>query len=673
MPIPVNHIAAAERVQQDAASSPEAQVRLIAGPGTGKSSAIEKRVCWLLDQGIATHEIYAVSFTRASARDLQERIIEYCGAHNHGAAGQVRVSTLHSLTLRILRAAGLLARYAVDPLVLDPWELENIFDAEFGVASGIRSKPRREAIRYYHEAHWSTGVWNPPNYLPPNPPITDIESNQFLTFQPPRTQLYSCVLPGEIIRQCVQEINAGTIDPVPLLNIQHLIVDEFQDLNPMDLDLIRSLIQRGVITFVAGDDDQSVYSFRFASPSGIQNFPQQYPGAATPTLRDCFRCMPEILAAGSGLIDAFPSPNRVPKVSTSLYQHSDPPAPGVVHRWRFASGLQESAAIAASCLALMAAGVRARDILILLNNQRALGREIVLNLQGAEIPYEPPRIDSFLDAPAGRLVLAVLRIVCNRNDYVAHRTLLGIRSRVGVGTCHSIAEAVTENNMNFRDLFYRPLPQQVFSRRCITAIDHTRRVCADVLAWQEMDTLAMRRAELTAVLTHAIGVDEARLWEAFADQFPNDMTLEEARDFMWADNDEQQALIMERVYSRLGQPVPEAHLLPQRVRIMTMHGAKGLSARVVFIPGLEDELIPGPRRAPYPGLVLEAARLLYVSITRARAACIMSYAQTRFVNGRNQRQGPCRFNASLTGMFVPRVDGLTNDETEQIIQNCNQI
>jgi DNA helicase-2/ATP-dependent DNA helicase PcrA len=673
MPIPLARIAAADAIQDQAARSPNQQVRLIAGPGTGKSSAIEKRVCWLLTQGVATAEIFAVSFTRASARDLQERILAHCENHGHTAAGQVRVSTLHSLALHILRAAGLLTRYPVDPLVLNDWELENTFDAEFGVASGVTSKTRQKEIRRYYEAYWSTGLWQPPNYLPPDPEVSADESNRFLAFHGPRTQLYSCVLPGEIVRQCVEEINAGTIDPIQLLHIQQLIVDEFQDLNPMDLDLVRALISRGVVTFVAGDDDQSIYSFRFAAPAGIQTFPQEYPQAAVPTLLDCFRCMPVVLQTANSLIEAFPAPNRIPKASVSLYEESEPTADGVVLRWRFATGIEEAAAIAASCRDLINAAVNPRDILILLNNKRALGRDIIGHLQGARVPYDPPRIDSFLDAAPGRLILAVLRIVCNRDDYVAHRTLLGIRSGVGVGTCHAIAQAVTQNNLNFRDVFYRPLPPQLLSTRGRNAVEHARTICANVSTWQETDTVGQRLPDLTAIVAESLGPDNTLQWETFAAQFPDDMTLDEVRNFMWADNDEQQAQIIQGVFSRLGQPVPDAQLLPQRVRIMTMHGAKGLAARVVFIPGLEDDLFPGPWRTPYPGLVLEAARLLYVSITRARAACIASYAARRLVNGRHRRQAPSRFTANLNGMFVHQAHGLTAAEVQEVIQNCDQI
>ena len=139
MPISQQDAQVAVQVQQTAAVAPEPVVRLVAGPGTGKSSTIEQRASWLLGNGIPAPQIYAVSFTRASARDLQERIVQHCNQTGQVAGGQIRVSTLHSLALRVLRAAGLLARYLVDPLVLDQWELENIFDAEFSQVSGIKS------------------------------------------------------------------------------------------------------------------------------------------------------------------------------------------------------------------------------------------------------------------------------------------------------------------------------------------------------------------------------------------------------------------------------------------------------------------------------------------------------------------------------------------------------
>ena len=147
------------------------------------------------------------------------------------------------------------------------------------------------------------------------------------------------------------------------------------------------------------------------------------------------------------------------------------------------------------------------------------------------------------------------------------------------------------------------------------------------------------------------------------------MNLEEVRNFLWADTDEQQARVLESVYERLEQEPPE-NLLPPKVRIMTMHGVKGLSGQVVFVPGLEDAIIPGPWRAPYPGLVLEAARLLYVSITRARGACVLSLATRRVVYGKTINTVASRFTTNLNGPFLNRVAELTVDEAQQIRAQC---
>jgi DNA helicase-2/ATP-dependent DNA helicase PcrA len=160
MPIRAEQIAAAAEVQQRAAADPTQRVRVVAGPGTGKSFTIEQRVCWLLEQGVETNAIAAVSFTRASALDLQARVHAACELAGHDGS-EIRVTTLHSLALRSLRARGVLGGYPVDPAVLDRWELENLFDEEFGRVAGVGSITRRREIREDHEAFWSTGSHEP--------------------------------------------------------------------------------------------------------------------------------------------------------------------------------------------------------------------------------------------------------------------------------------------------------------------------------------------------------------------------------------------------------------------------------------------------------------------------------------------------------------------------------
>ncbi len=669
--------------QHEAAHRTEPQVRLVAGPGTGKSSTIEERILWLLESNVNPTSMAVVSFTRASSRDLELRVRASCAQNNQPGGNSVSVTTLHSLALKLLWLGGLLQYYPGNPLVLDNWELENIYDKEFGEACNIASKVRREEIRRFYEAVWSTGVPNSPTYVPPANPITPQEQQMFEGFHTPTAQVYSCVLPGEILRKCVDAISTGNLNAADLLRIAYLVVDEYQDLNPADLEFVDLLAAQGVNVFVAGDDDQSIYSFRHASTAGIQTFRQRFNNAATRTLDGCFRCTPAVLAAATSLITHNAAPNRIPKNLTSLYSNSDPPNPGVVHRWRLGNAQAEANAIADSCSSLRAAGLSPSDILVLLatrDSRVQLWLPIKLALESAQLPFEPPKEEGFIDSAPGRLVLALTRIICSRNaagvsqDFVAHRVLLGLKSRVGVATCNSIRGLVlTTANASFRDWFYGPMPTVQLSARQRNALDRARQTCGDVGTWSSQDTVDQRGGEIAAIIERTINTGASDAWVEYMAGLMPDMNLSELRDYLWADTDEQRATVGATLNARLGKPDDPRAQLPPKIRVMTMHGAKGLSAKVVFIPGLEQGILPNQHQIPYPAQLLEAARLLYVSITRAKACCILSYAMHRRVFGQSQNQGPSQFALQTGGGFVWRQNGLTQAEAQVINESINRL
>ena len=670
MPITPEQIEVAQSLQHAAAHDTHNQVRLVAGPGTGKSYSIEERVrCLIADKDVNADSVFVVSFTRASARHLRDRIQKYCSNEGVPKGARVSVTTLHSLALRVLQSASMLSAYPTDPMVMDEWELEEIFDSEFAQNSGFLLGRCKE-IRKAHEAFWSTVEWISPNYIPPDPPITEDERTCFNEFHGHRTQVYSCVLPGEIVHQCVKHIRAGTLDPVNQLRTEHLIVDEFQDLNPCDLEFVDQFIQKRVITFVAGDDDQSIYSFRFAFPEGIQSFTEKYPNAGKHVLKDCFRCTPDILDSASSVIAAHPLPKRIPKMLKSLYVSAEPPLQGRVYRWIFPCGAAEARAIAESCCDLIQAGIPSSEIIILASDTKVLGPALRGALDKAEILYEY-KSDGYINSPEGRLALACLRIICKENDYVAHRIVLGLHPGVGPGTCHKIAAAVMHNSLNFRDMFFRPLPADVFQGRELKALEAARNALAELSEWQPNESLAQRSDDIENLLGGILGDVARQSWMENTSHLPRDTTLEEIRDCLWADTAEQKAEVLNTVYQRLGQSPPDEGVHPQRVQIMTMHSAKGLSAQVVFIPGLEEEICPGKWRRPYPGLVLEAARLVYMSLSRARAACILSYARSRFTYGKFVRNAPSRFATDLGGTFTLRREGLSQQEVSSIVKDCN--
>ena len=669
MPVTQQQIQNAKLVQDAAAHDLTQTIRLVAGPGTGKSFVIEGRVHWLLaSQNIPPENIIAISFTRAAAKDLKERIYSFCLANNRPDVTDVRVSTLHSLALYILRKTGNLNLYPTDPTIMDDWELSTIFDAEFAQVANI-NPTRCGEIRRDHEAFWSTGVWNPPNLPVLNNPVTQADRNTFNGFYVPRTQAYSCVLPGEIVRTCVAQIQAGLIDPVAVLGVEHLIVDEVQDLNPCDFDFMNALIQSGVNVFISGDDDQSVYSFRFAFPQGIQNFTNQYPNSTDHVLNDCFRCTPAVLNAASQVIANFPASNRIVKNLTSVYSASVPINNGFTQSNIFNSPTQEARYIANSCQELINNGTPPKEIMILIGNKRAQLNIITTALDALNIGYDANQRDDFKDSNHGRFLQSILRILDNANDYVAYRILLGTPKGIGIATCKNITDKVIANNINYQSLFYNPLPAAVFTGRESTAINKAKGTIAIIQNWTLADTINVRASDIDNLLLNNFTQAEVTDWRTFINGLPIDMTLDEVKDFLQTDSQEEKDNIIKRVNERIN-PNPQNPIvapLANKIRIMSFHSSKGLSAKVVFIPGLEETIFPNLFAQQVPGLILESARLLYVAITRAKAACILSFTRYRNMFGTNTPMTPSRFCAATGTVFSQQNNPLLSAGEVQLI------
>ena len=673
MPLTPQLTAPAIARQEAAASDPAAQVRLVAGPGSGKSFSIESRVKHLLGHNVSAKAILVLSFTRSSSRDLADRIRSHCAQAGLPTGANVHVGTFHSLALRVMRMAKLLDVYLVDPRVLDEWEMRKWIDAEF--AEDVQVKPgRARLVREFHEAWWSTGQQNPTNYIPADPPISAQEQQQFNMFHQMQTGFYGCLLVGEIVKNCMQYAAPKAIDVRSILGVDHLIVDEYQDLNPMDLDFVDHLVNQGVITFVAGDDDQSVYSFRHASPSGIQTFTNRFPSASNHALSDCFRCAPEVLNAALNVLMHFASPERIPKQLTSLYAAASPPVPGHAKMTRFSSHQVEAEAIADSCVELNTAGLDWGDIMILLGNRHVVAAEIENKLTARGVPIASAQSKLFRDGKPGRAGFSMLRMLSDEDDLVAYKNLLSLAPQMGPSRCLDVTSRCVAANMSAVDLYKGDIPACVLQPLQVAKVKEVRAIAATIQAWDMMDTLAHRGVVLSQLIEQVVGTTYQQEWNGFCQALPQDTKLQELLDLLYADDLEKQHGVIAAVHARLGTSAPSA-LDPQRVQVKTMHGSKGLSAKVVFIPGLEENVFPTQRTQQKPGLVSEGARLLYVSITRARAAVFCSCACSRFQNGKRVTNPVSRYAVQLGQqvMYQAQPQGLTAAEAQQVVATCGQL
>lgn len=683
MPITAAQKAQAEQRQWTAARDGAPQVRLVAGPGTGKSHTIEKRVADLLSNGATPGNVYVISFTRATCAELSARIRTFCANLPYAAAAsQVRVSTMHSLALRILRRASLLTSYPSTPIILDDWEQTNVYDSE--LASSLGCTPgRAEEIRRAHDAQWQTLN---PQYVN-QAQITPAEVQGFNAFHAARTNLYSCVLPGEVIYKCVDAMQQGALQPNQLPTIDHLVVDEFQDLNACDQEFVRLLCVNGAVLFVAGDDDQSIYmSLRHAKPDGIVQFQAAYPTSATHVLTDCFRCAPAILTPASRLI-AY-NLNRVPKNLTSLYGAATPPVQGRMLVSSFQTAQEEARAIAQSCQELINAGMAGREdeILILISNRRVQLDLIAQELGNLGLPYDPPRGASLVnELEPIRAVYALLRItrdqVTGEEDYPTHRDVLGILSGVGQATAKAVGDACVSNNQNFRQLFYLSACPSWLTGRPASAVQRVMAIVQSTGGWTMADTLGSKTGDIAALLSSLVftsggnAANNVVMWNTLAGALPAQMTLEELLHFLAADSESDQQAILDLVNQRIGgSPTLAQSPVRKRIRILTMHGAKGLSGKVVFIPSAEQGIMPSFRALQATGLLIEQRRLFYVSVTRAMACCIISHvAQHTGAQAMALTQNPvARLTRSqfLNEMGTPsttRTSGLSAAEASGIV------
>jgi DNA helicase-2/ATP-dependent DNA helicase PcrA len=500
------------------------------------------------------------------------------------------------------------------------------------------------------------------------------------------------VLPGEVIYKCVEALQQGALQANQLPTIEHLIVDEFQDLNACDQEFVRLLSANNAVLFVAGDDDQSIYSFRHANPHGIVQFQSIYPSSVMHVLTDCFRCTPAILGPASQLITY--NQNRVPKNLTALYGAASPPVQGQMMVWSFQTAQEEARAVAQSCQELINAGMAGREdeILILISNRRVQLDILAQELGNLGLPYEPPRGATLTNEyEAIRAVYALLRIARDNStgeeDYPAHRDVLGVLSGVGHSTAKAIADACITNNQNFRELFYLSQCPGWLSGRCPAAVQRVMRVVQSVSSWDMDDTLASRSTDITTVLSSQIfttgrnATNILAVWISLVGALPVQMTLDELLQFLSSDSESDQQAILDLVNQRMGATQTSANGPAQkRIKILTMHGAKGLNGKVVFIPSAEQGIMPNFRALQATGLLIEQRRLFYVSVTRAMACCIASHASQH--SGAQAMALTQRSVARLTRsqflneMSIPsmtRTSGLSQAEAAAIVADVNNL
>lgn len=618
---------------------------VLAGPGTGKTFVLVRRVEYLIEvHHTSPSRIAALTFTRAAAAEMRERLDERLGE----VGSRVRVSTLHSFALRELLREGV--SDIPEPVrVVGDWEerwvvVEELARMLHRNVPEITNKKGEGALDRLADdweslaadnSGWEAGYPDP----------------EFLSAWQRHRRVYGYTLRAELVYQLLCELRVNpAFDPGRGIDV--MLVDEYQDLNRCELDTVAWIAQRSEAEVVAaGDDDQSIYMFRHAHPAGIRNFVHEFASSERLTMTECLRCGPEVVRIANWLIRQ--ELDREPKELVSVTDWD-----AEVTLIRFADQTDEAEGVARIVDREIEQETPAEEILILL---RSDGRGQVSKLLDVYLsghghpPYMPGR--DLEQSPALQTLLEYL-ILCDAMsgtdphiDDLAVRSLLELEGRIGATRRLAVVDHCVASGARFYlGVCHLAEHPENFASTGIAAI---KRECDAVIE----RAMALVRTEgepfqewLNRVCV-SVGVeDEDRdLVRKIGEQMAAEIESESEPDSVVEANFVQELLAG---MSNLGDTLPPT--LPGQVTIRTMHGAKGLSADVVIVLQVEDELMPGDvidQREED-----EARRLLYVSFTRARKRLIIGACHFR--SGTQSYAGSQRHTERELSRFI-RGYGLT--------------
>jgi DNA helicase-2/ATP-dependent DNA helicase PcrA len=619
--------------QREAASHTGQHARLLAGPGTGKTLAVTRRVVYLVRiAGVEPSRIMALTFTRAATSELKRRVRNELGEDSN----DVIIYTLHSYALRAILRHTAGTRLPRPIRIADDYEERWIIEEDLKRILGFKEVTEARDLLKRLSADWERLAADRDGWPErfPNP--------VFLGAWQEHRRMFGYTLRAELVYQLKHALEEGEIEIAE--PPAQILVDEYQDLNACDLAVIRTLAALGAELYVAGDDDQSIYGFRYANPEGIRRFDNEYAPSSSLGLQECQRCDSRILDLA--LYVARQDPRRIEKRLIALAGAGT----GEVRILNFRTQASEAAGIARICLWLREhRHIAPANVLILLraDRYRQFSEPLREALQAADTPVatvanpmEP------LDTNEGRHFLSLLRLVVNRHDHLAWRTLLQIRGNdVGEKALEGIRELARKRGETFAESL-------LDVKEDPSLVERTgARVAADAETIETMVEDALNRSQ----------ADLADFIAGLAERHIEDLELRErvirifVRVLAVASPDDLESLLRTINVSLADQ---EQEVEAGVVNIMTMHQAKGLSADAVFVVAAEDEYIPGRAAGEE---VDDERRLLYVSLTRARHYLYVTHclrrsgAQTH--TGRTAGRQRRTLSSFLSGGPIPSMVG----------------
>ncbi len=612
------------------AATDDNPLRVMAGPGTGKSFAMKRRVARLLEAGREPRRILAVTFTRNAAaslvQDLHALGIENCE--------RVRVGTLHAFCFSLLNRQDVFDYLGRVPRPVVTFAKSGVSQFEGGVmlddlVPAGAFGPKRDCTRRIRafEAAWARLQSEVPGW--PHDPV----DRQFQTALISWLRFHRAMLIGELVPEALRFLRNNPASDARSA-FDHVIVDEYQDLNKAEQELIELLASNGA-TAIVGDVDQSIYRFRHANPEGLEAFQHQHPATHDETLDECWRCPTRVVAIADNLIRY----NHPHSVAPRLQPKPGNPQ-GEVHIVQWAGIDEEAHGLTALVRTLVVDRSYSPGEILILTPRRLLGYGIRDQLRDAGMPVHSFYHEEALEGEAAQRAFALLSLLVNVEDRVTLRWWLG------------------DGSPSARRTAYQRLRQHceqtgLSPRAVLEALDK-----GTVMLPRVQDLLEQYR-NLRELLANLEGRDLSELIDALLPAGSDECSVLREVALLAASDLKDVRALFDRIKTHVTQPeMPEEG---DFVRVMSLHKSKGLTSRATIVAGCTQGLIPfqddDEPPAELAAVLQEQRRLFYIAITRCTEMLVLSSAvrmerQLAWKIGARLRPGRSRVGATMASQFI---------------------
>ena len=607
--------------QLEAVTSTEGYIRVIAGAGSGKTRALTRRFAWLTGElGILPGHILCVTFTNKAANEMRRRIHNLTGDNDTGY-----INTFHGFCVSVLQEDSYAVSYPKRFLVLDNSDVDamlrviyeerglSLRDMTFSAARDmieiekLKNRPEyyRELIALspdelrekYEKADTARDIIFF-GYLWQEKKCFALDYNDLIVFT---LHIFS---ENEEIRLKWQK------------RLEYIMIDEFQDIDEPQYRLMKVLCAYHKNLFIVGDPDQTIYTWRGANVRYLLDFDREFPGTRTIMMMENYRSTPQILAAANALIEKNAS-----RVKKELIPRLPPGQSVLCH---YAENSEAEAKwILGEIRALAEGGVPLRDITVLYR-AHYITRSLEELFLKEKLPYTIYSGVQFFDRAEIKDALSYLRMLCYRDDLSFLRTANTPKRNLGQRRMAFLRAYADENGCTLYEALRRTREDEIFrgtkAAKYISLIEY-------------YTTLADTRpvSELLGTILAESGYEELLRTEGSQERLDNLAELKQS--IFEYETDCGEECTLEHYLKHVALFTNADTAEPgDRVRLMTVHSAKGLEFPYVFLCAMNEGVFPGRKTVTLPGME-EERRLAFVAVTRAEKRLFLSESAGRSFDG----------------------------------------